>query len=141
MKRPLMGRPVMNPTFQMDEPATAAKPRWWVKVLKPAAGGVGWVFKKLFSKPLRIRRAYEVETPLGRLLRGAMYRAMFLPLLLVVITSVLVFTGTHPRVPAVTTDPASHGIYYGPVDFKSEDGTQLKGWLVPLVDARRGLVH
>jgi pimeloyl-ACP methyl ester carboxylesterase len=141
MKRPLMGRPVMNPTFQMDEPATAGKPKWWMKVVMPVAGGIGWVFKKLFSKPLRIKRAYEVETPVGRLLRGMMYRIMFLPLLLVVVTSVLVFTGTHPRVPAVSTDPASHGIYYDPMDFKSEDGTELKAWVVPLVDARRVLLH
>src|SRR5687767_9375486 len=141
MKRPLMGRPVMNPTFQMDEPAQAGKPKWGMKVLKPVAFGGTWVCKKLFSKPLRVKRAYEVETQVGRLLRGTLYRAMFMPLLLVVVTSVLVFTGTHPRVPAVTTDPASHGIYYDAVNFKSEDGTQLKGWLVPLVDARRVLLH
>src|SRR5687767_5339740 len=141
MKRPLMGRPVMNPTFQMDEPATPVKPKWWMKVVMPVASAITWVFKKLFSRPLKIKRAYEVETPVGRLLRGTLYRAMFLPLLLVIVTSVLVFTGTHPRVAPVTTDPASHGIYYDAVNFKSEDGTELKGWLVPLVDARRVLLH
>src|SRR5688500_10527914 len=115
MKRPLMGRPVMNPDFHLED-APNKKSRWWMKALKPVIFSVSWVVKKLFSKPLRIKRTYDVETPIGRLIRGSLYRVMFLPLLLVIVTSVLVFTGTHPRVPAVATDPASHGIYYDPVE-------------------------
>jgi pimeloyl-ACP methyl ester carboxylesterase len=131
----------MNPTFHLEDPAPKKKVRWWVKVIKTCARSVGWLVKKLFWKPLRIRRTYEVETPVGRLIRGSLYRALFLPLLLVIVTSVLVFTGTHPRLPPVATDPGSLGIYFDKVDLQSEDGTKLKGWLVPLVDARRVLLH
>ena len=140
MPRPSL-RPVMNPTFSLEDPAPKRKPRRLMKVAKLFFGVFGWLVKKLFSKPLRVKRTYEVETRLGRLVRGAFMRAMFLPLLLAIVTSVLVFTGTHPRVPNVISDPESLGMYHLPLEFTSEDGTELKGWLVPLVDAKRVLIH
>ena len=77
------------------------------------------------------------EPPLiARFVKGLAYRALFLPILLVLVTSTLVFTGTHPSVVYSATDPNSFGIYAESITFESEDGTHLDGWIAPVIDAK-----
>src|SRR5207302_3423613 len=51
----------------------------------------------------------------------------------------LVWLGTHPSAPPAVTDPHTRGLFFTVEEFTSADGTQLKGWLVPVIDAKRVL--
>jgi len=51
----------------------------------------------------------------------------------------LVFAVTHPPHYSAEADPTLQGVYYDPVNFVSEDGTRLEGWIVPVFDAKRVL--
>ncbi len=81
----------------------------------------------------------EDGSPLARMARGLLYRVLFVPLALVGVVGVLVYLGTHPPRVVSVQDPLSQGIYYDPVNFVTEDGVRLDGWLVPLLDARKVL--
>lgn len=130
-----MQRPVMNP---MDLSDAAAPQGRWIRL--------GWLWRivkllvrVLLTDPLAVRRQklkVEEGTRLGRFIRGLLYRLAFVPVLLELIIIALVFTGTHPPRVAAQADPATQGIYYDPVNFLSDDGVSLEGWLVPAVDAR-----
>jgi predicted alpha/beta-fold hydrolase len=69
--------------------------------------------------------------------RGLTYRLAFVPVVLVIFITALVFAATHPGASVVATDPLSFGVYYDPVNFLSDDGARLEGWLVPVIDAKR----
>ena len=47
----------------------------------------------------------------------------------------MVYLATHPPRPNTIADPQSRGVYYDKVDFKSTDGTDLEGWMIPILDA------
>lgn len=142
MSSPLMQRPVMDPLFLEQLNAPPAKPRF--VLLRAVGRAIWWVGGKLLSRPLTSRRdrlQFQGEAWAGRLARGVAYRLLFAPILLALAASALVYRGTHPAVSLAAGDPSSFGVYYDPVDFPAEDGVQLTGWLVPVVDARRVMLH
>ncbi len=134
-----MQRPVMDPTFVDDAQHSAARLR------KPRFRQMWKLARKLGSilltdlMPRIVRKRLKVEegTPLGRFVRGVMYRLAFMPILLSLVIAALVMTGTHPPAVSVETDPATDAIYYEPVNFQADDGTRSEAWLVPVLDARR----
>ncbi|QOV90458.1 alpha/beta hydrolase [Humisphaera borealis] len=140
MSRPLMQRPVMDPLFLQELQAPPGKRRW----VACAARGLRWVARKLLSQPLTLRRdklKFAGDSRGSRWAWGVAYRLLFAPLAMALVAGVLVFSGTHPQAAIANGDPASFGVYYDPVEFASGDGTRLTGWLVPVVDARRVLLH
>src|SRR5687768_10978537 len=111
-----MQRPVMNPTFQYEAPPApkARKQRfaWLWRFLK-------FVGRLLMFSPFRRKPQFRNEegTRLSRFFRGLTYRLAFVPIVLVMFLSALVFAATHPGRPNAGSDPLSFGIYYDPVNF------------------------
>lgn len=143
MDRQIMQRPVMDPLFLESLKAPPPKRRW----LRATARGLRWVAGKLLSQPLSFRRnrlkfaSESLESRGSRWARGLAYRMLFAPVALALLACTFVFLGTHPQSAGASGDPNSFGVYYDPIEFSSEDGTRLSGWLVPVVDARRVLLH
>ena len=142
-----MQRPVMNPMFMEEKDAAAAsgpkrKPRWhqvaraWLVRGLKFAGRV--MFTSLF-RPNEARLKIEDGTPLQRFVRALLYRLAFVPVVMVIFVTALVFAVTHPPRAIAEADPLVQGVYYDPVNFLSQDGTRLEGWLVPVYDAKRVL--
>jgi len=131
----------MHPVFRAED-VTATKvktPKWKTFFKTKVVGGFKGAVRLLVSSPVKLRRRAEVENrpPLAsRFVRGMAYRALFLPVLVLLSCATLVFTGTHPTLVYSATDPATFGVYYDPVVFDSEDGTRLEGWLAPVIDAK-----
>ena len=145
-----MQRPVMNPMFMEEKDAASTrKPKLsvkqrvvqfaWTTLLR----GLKFARRLLFTNVFKLDRAklrVEDAPPLQRFIRALLYRIAFVPVLLALFVIALVFAVTHPpRVAGAEGDPLVHGVYYDPVDFLSEDGTRLDGWLVPVYDAKRVL--
>jgi pimeloyl-ACP methyl ester carboxylesterase len=133
-----MQRPVMDPTFIHDAPGQA----------KPVRRKFAWLWRLLricvrilFFSPFAHKGNFRNEegTRLGRIFHGITYRLAFVPIILVMFLISLVFAATHPGQSGGTTDPLTFGVYYDPVNFLSEDGARLEGWLVPVIDAKRVL--
>jgi dienelactone hydrolase len=129
----------MNPTFLDEEtprPRQRREPRW-----KPVLRFLGRCVKLLFRDVFRRKDGLKVEigTPFSRFMRGLLYRALFVPVLLAILVALLVTTATHPRRNPSVADPTSQGVYYDPVELLSLDNTKLEGWLIPVVDAKRVL--
>ena len=137
-----MQRPVMHPVFRAEDVAPVKKkaPKWKLFLMNTVVAFFKKVIKSLLSSPVKVnarRSDTAVQAPLAvRFIRGLAYRALFLPILLVLSTATLVFTGTHPSVAYSATDPNSYGIYSEGVAFEAEDGTDLEGWIAPVIDAR-----
>jgi predicted alpha/beta-fold hydrolase len=96
----------------------------------------------LFFSPFGHKGSFRNEegSRLSRFVRGFTYRLAFVPVILVIFLTALVFAATHPgNAPVVGSDPLSQGVYYDPVNFLSDDGARLEGWLVPVVDAKKVL--
>ena len=112
-----MQRPMMHPVFRAEDvtPVKKKMPKWKLFVRDKIAPLFKNIFKSLFSSPVKVggRRADAPTKPpmVRRLVVGMAYRALFLPILLVLSTSTLVFTGTHPSVAYSATDPNSFGTY------------------------------
>lgn len=141
MSRSTMQRPVMDPLFLEELKAPLGRRRRWMST---AGRALRWLAKKLLSQPLTPRRdrlKFANDSRSSRWARGLAYRLLFAPIAIALIATVLVFSGTHPRLAVAGGDPGSFGTYYEPIEFASEDGTRLSGWLVPVVDARRVLLH
>ncbi len=131
-----MQRPVMNPTFAceaQEQPTRKLRPLAWL----------GPVFKLLarvlLASPFGKRRKFRNEegSRAARFMRGLMYRLAFVPLILVIFLTALVFATTHPGRTDSGPDPLSLGVYYDLVNFVSDDGVRLDGWLIPVIDAKR----
>lgn len=140
MSRPLMQRPVMDPLFLQELKAPPVRYRR----LRAVGRGLRWVGGALLSHPLSRRRdrlRFRDDGWGGRLIRGAAYRTLFVPVVLAATACALVYSGTHPRAAVAGGDPRSVGVYYDPIDLASDDGVRLTGWLVPVVDARRVMLH
>jgi len=136
-----MQRPMMHPVFRAEDvtPVKKKTPKWKLFFTDTIFGFFKKIIKSLLSSPVRLgsRRSDAPEKPplAARFLKGLAYRALFLPILLVLSTSTLVFTGTHPSVVYSATDPNSFGTYAEGITFESEDGTHLDGWIAPVIDA------
>src|SRR4051812_16374934 len=128
----------MHPSFVEDAPQSQ---RGWRQALRPLLRALGVCGRILFRSLWRHRPTLKIEvgTRASRLLRGVCYRLLFVPLILALFASALVYTGTHPQTAAAAMDPTCNGIYYDPIMFNGEDGTHLEGWLIPVLDARRVL--
>src|SRR3954467_11139702 len=106
-----MQRPMMHPVFRAEDvtPVKKKTPKWKTFFKDNVLGLIKKIFKSLLSSPVEIggRRADAPEKPplASRLIKGVAYRALFLPVLLVLATSTLVFTGTHPSMVYSATDP------------------------------------
>src|SRR5947209_2334390 len=136
-----MERPVLDPTFIHEGPPRA--PTRWADRLQPARALFAWcgrlMLRDVFGRGPGL--TIEVGTSAGRFVRGLCYRMLFLPLVVALIASALVYNGTHPPALGSVLDPTCHGIYYDPVSFAGEDRTPLEGWLVPVLDAKRVLAE
>ena len=137
-----MKRPVMDPMFLREQNRPPRFPKLWA-VLSACGRGVVWFTKLLFRPPFRVSRAAPAvpQSAASKIVRGLVYRAMFVPILISGLSAVVVFFATHPLVNSPPLDPQSQGVYFDPISFTSEDGTQLQGWLVSVVDARRVVLH
>lgn len=136
-----MQRPQMHPVFRAEDVTATKKktPAWQTFFKTKVVGSFKGALRLLVSSPVKLGRRAEVESRppfVARFVKGLMYRALFLPVLLVLSCLTLVFTGTHPTMVYSATDPATFGVYYDPVGVTSEDGTRLEGWLAPVVDAK-----
>jgi uncharacterized protein len=135
-----MQRPVMNPSFSLESPSTgkARKPRfaWMWRIL-------GFLVKLLMATPFGKRKQFRNEegTRLSRFVRALTYRLAFVPVVLVAFLTALVFGATHPGRNAAASDPLKIGVYYDPVNFVTEDGVRLEGWLIPVINAKRVLTE
>ena len=139
--RPVMQRPVMDPLFLKELQAPPPRYKW----LHAAARGLQWLARKMLSHPLSFRKdrvaVRRSETLSSRLIRGFAYRMLFAPCVIALVATALVFSGTYPQKAAGSGDPGSFGVHYESVEFTAADGTRLTGWLAPVVDARRVLLH
>jgi hypothetical protein len=131
----------MHPVFRAEDVTATKKktPQWKIFFKTKVVGAFKGALRLLVTSPVKVGRRAEVENrpPLARrFMRGLAYRALFLPILVVLSSLTLVFTGTHPTMVYSATDPATYGVYYDPVAFDSPDGTRLEGWLAPVVDAK-----
>lgn len=135
-----MQRPVMNPTYLDDAPA-AKRPRRWGRWLKAVGRVVAMTCQLLLTNPFIVRDPghlrVDVGTPVGRFVRGLLYRLAFVPAVAAVVAGLLVYAGTHPSIPLIEKDPITVGVYYDPITFASQEGNRLEGWLVPVVDAKK----
>lgn len=143
-----MQRPVMNPMFMEENDGTAVpgskqKKRRWLHFLKSwMLRGLKLAWRLLFTNLFKLDRArlrVEDGTPTQRFIRGLLYRLAFVPIILALFVTTLIFAVTHPPRNVADADPLVQGVYYDPVNFLSEDGTRLEGWLVPVYDAKRVL--
>lgn len=140
-----MQRPVMNPMF-MEEKEAPNPNRRRPKLYQIAWGwmraALRWVGRLFFTNVFRLDRArlrVEDGTPVQRFIRAVLYRLAFVPVILAIFVFALVFAVTHPPHYSAEADPTLQGVYYDPVNFVSEDGTRLEGWIVPVFDAKRVL--
>jgi pimeloyl-ACP methyl ester carboxylesterase len=139
-----MQRPMMDPTFLYAEatPPPRKKKLTPFQRLRALVWGIfRLVARLLLFSPFGRKALFRNEegTRAGRFVRGLTYRLGFVPIILVIFLTALVFAATHPGSSAVAQDPQSLGVYYDPVNFLSEDGARLEGWLVPVLDAKRVL--
>ena len=58
----------------------------------------------------------------------------FVPVILVMAVSGIVYANTHPSAPTSTLNPSSLGLYFEKMNYVSADGIKLEGWLVPVID-------
>ena len=134
-----MQRPVMDLQYMREtEEAAHAKPPFnWGRFTRPLRAVwalLGRLGLKLITCPFR-RTKVPISMPL--VVRGMLYRLMFLPILLTLICTVLVYLGTHPRTFVGQLDPGSIGVYYDPVTLVAADGVRSEAWLAPALDARK----
>jgi predicted alpha/beta-fold hydrolase len=135
-----MQRPVMDVQYmrEVEEASKPKPPRDWFKYIRPIGWGMLWLGEamvRMVATPL-IRRA-KAAPPVPILVRGLLYRLMFLPILITLIASLLVYLATHPRTYVAQLDPITIGVYYDPVTLVAADGVRSDGWLAPAVDAKK----
>jgi hypothetical protein len=96
------------------------------------------MFSSIFRKPGSPELRIEDGTRFHRFLRSLLYRLAFVPVVIVLFVIALVFAVTHSSPAPVDPENAVlHGVYFDPITIKSEDGTELEAWLVPVYDARK----
>ena len=133
-----MQRPMLDPTFLHDDPTPRKKKRERFAIPRACLRLLG---KLLTFSPFGGKRNFRNEegTVVGRWVRGFTYRLAFVPVILVIFLTALVFAATHPGQSVVNVDPLTYGVYYDPVSFVADDGARLEGWLIPVIDAKRVL--
>jgi pimeloyl-ACP methyl ester carboxylesterase len=136
-----MQRPVMDPMLLLDdEPLLPSRPKSPAREhLDMLLRGARWVGRVLFSKPFRVRhRDPDKAKPLAvRLVRGAAYRLLFVPIFVTLAASALVYRGTHPFRAFSDKLPLVPSTFHETLEFGGPDGHPLMAWFVPVVDARR----
>ena len=126
----------MNPNFKLESPSAAPKKK---SALEPLWKIFRFAGRLLMATPFGKSKQFRNEdgSRLSRLVRGITYRLAFVPILLVAFLSAMIFGATHPGRDAGASDPIKVGVYYDPVNFVTEDGVRLEGWLIPVIDAKR----
>ena len=134
-----MQRPILDPTFHGDPNPTKSAPKKRRRFSGVFKAFLRIIWQIMIADPLGRRRQLKIEDgrPWERFLRAMIYRLALVPALLVAFLVCLVLAATHPGRVAVGADPLAFGMYYDPINFLSEDGTKLEGWLVPAYDAKR----
>ena len=127
----------MNPNFALESPGAAGKARksrfdWLWRIFR-------FIGRLLTATPFGKSKQFRNEdgSRLSRLIRGLTYRLAFVPILLVMFLSALIFGATHPGRAANASDPIKVGVYYDPVTFMTDDDVRLEGWLIPVIDAKK----
>jgi len=67
--------------------------------------------------------------------KALLLRTLALPILLVLCLSVIVYASVRPVHAPIRDFPESLRLYYENAEFKSEDGTVLRGWFIPSLNA------
>ena len=70
-----------------------------------------------------------------RIGRGIALRAAALPVVVVICTVILLWVSLHPQRATINSFPEGLRLYYEQVEFTSEDGTLLRGWFIPSLNA------
>jgi len=70
-----------------------------------------------------------------RIGRGIALRAVALPVVVVICTTILLWVSLHPSRATINSFPEGLRLYYEQVEFTSEDGTLLRGWFIPSLNA------
>jgi pimeloyl-ACP methyl ester carboxylesterase len=79
--------------------------------------------------------AVHKDNPFWRLGKALIMRAMALPVLFVIFISVIVYASVRPEHIPINSFPESLRLFYEHAEFKSEDGTTLRGWFIPSLSA------
>ena len=133
-----MQRPVMDPTFVDLTQPKKRRLKIWHWIVNAIVKTARWFGRSLMSNPLAVRKPDDPRPSIVHVLvRMAISWAIFIPVLTALLAAGFVAVGTHPSPPALLLDPNCQGCYFDSVSFNSEDGTQLTGWMVPALDARR----
>jgi hypothetical protein len=132
-------RPTMHVNF---ENAAAAPKRRRVQLL-PIVKSIGRNSYRLFTCDLLKPSITRVEGDGrgGRILRKVFYRTLCLPIIVILFSAALVFSGTHPPASFDTSgqNPSSYGLYFETPEVVTEDYTVLSAWVLPQLDAKRVL--
>ncbi|MEO6434637.1 MAG: hypothetical protein ABIP55_02600, partial [Tepidisphaeraceae bacterium] len=115
---------MMDPTFVHEGSAKSGKKR---RMPFDFVGRAVKMFARvLLASPFGGKRLFRNEegTKLSRFLRALTYRLAFVPIILVIFLTALVFAATHPGRSEQGADPSSFGVYYDPVNFLADDGAR-----------------
>jgi len=128
--------------FLDDAPRPSVPSRWKVGFLLVARSAR--LCGRLLLRQYRLRRRESIlrvedGTLVGRLIRAILYRALFVPMLLVGLALLQVYIGMHPRLSVGTLDPSSRDVYFEPVRLTSDDGVSSDAWLAPGIEPGRVL--
>lgn len=74
-----------------------------------------------------------------RIVRPVTIRLLALPLIFFVSMALIVFLSVRTGRTEIRSFPESVNLFYEPVEFKSEDGTVLRGWFIPSLRAEEVL--
>lgn len=126
----------MNPMLAPVEPPPTAHPRRsvWRRVAQAIVAVAAF--------DLRLRHSasqLKVEDAplLHRAARGLLYRLLLVPVLICILPALMVWLGTHPdQLAGVSAGTFWPGVHCEEISFRSADGTALRAWIVPVVEAR-----
>jgi hypothetical protein len=132
-------RPSMHIAFEPQPVAPKRRRLQIIPTLKSAARGSYRLFTcDLLRHPLgRI----EGDGRGGRILRRIFYRTLCLPVVVILFSAAIVFSGTHPPATFDSSgqNPSSYGLYFETPEIVTDDYTVLSAWVLPKLDARRVL--
>jgi len=98
---------------------------------------VGLAMLDISLRPRAARLRVEDAPLYQRAMRGLLYRLLLVPVLVCAMPAITVWVGTHPEALVDgSAEPFSPGFHCEEVSFQSADGTALRGWIIPVVEAR-----
>jgi pimeloyl-ACP methyl ester carboxylesterase len=80
--------------------------------------------------------------PVRKVVNGVIMRLLAAPVLILFCIFIIVYSSVHPGPQkAIGFSPEGMGLYYEPVLFTSQDGTNLSGWYIPSINAQEVLAE